>query len=168
MNELIAQLAQSRLQAQSAKERLAELQAESHYVDAVKAKKSAENDVAALESLARSKGIRSHQAGEELHPALNTRKKVTFDYVPLAAIGWAIQKEFYNLLKLDAKGFEKLARALDEGGNAISFVQMDDTVQITIAGDLSEWLELPTDDLLVEHGDNALLAEASEALLGDS
>lgn len=149
INENIIELAQARNEVVNAKAQIKELQSQPIYASAIEWKRKADAMVKILDTDIRDLAGKRIDEGLELgHPALGKRAKTTVDFDEGAAIQWAIKKEFFGMLKIDTTAFKKLARSLAEAKQPIPNVEIITAPQVTIATDLSAWLEQETSDEL--------------------
>jgi len=65
-------------------------------------------------------------------PGLTVKMLTTVSYTPSTALGWAVENQHYNLLTLNARAFEQVAKGL-----RLDFVVITEVPTVTIARDLS-------------------------------
>lgn len=88
-------------------------------------------------------------------PGLIVKMITTVSYTPSTALGWAIENQHHNLLTLNAKAFEQVAKGL-----RLDFVIIGAVPQVTIARDLTE----ATAQIAMEQAAEAVVLARSEAL----
>jgi len=65
-------------------------------------------------------------------PGLSVKMVTTVNYTPSTAFGWAVENQHHNLLTLNARAFEQVAKGL-----RLDFVIIGAVPQVTIARDLA-------------------------------
>ena len=93
--------------------------------------------LANLEATYRGECVEAYQAGEgKQYPGLTVTEKNDYDYNEADAIDWAIEKDHPNLLKLNKREFNKVAK----GPLCPEFVTKAIQVGTRLATNLSEFL----------------------------
>jgi len=145
MDELVRQLAEARQNLTGAKTAYQTLMDEFNEMPDVE---QATLDVAAwadqvaeLESLIRQGAEAQYEAVKEKqpHPAVKVRITKKLHYSDVLAIAWC-QRNLSDAIKLDARTFEKHARAVLDTA-PLRFVDVYEVPQVTISRDLSEYVE---------------------------
>ena len=104
------------------------------YQDMLAAHRQAESD-AALELAQVALAEFNETGGKHPHPAITIKEMTRLEYSLEDAHDWAV-RSMPNLLKLDTRGFEKVAKAA-----GLDFVAISTEPQVTVARDLSEYAE---------------------------
>ena len=132
LRQLVQQLAEARCQYEQDREVIDKLEADF---------KLDHEDL--LQAMAQTKTIRDDIEGEirarqysgadkAPAPGLTVRMISTVSYTPSTALGWAVENQHHNLLTLNAKAFEQVAKGL-----RLDFVIIGAVPQVTIARDLA-------------------------------